>query len=196
MKFESSAVDSPDRRRPRTLAHVSSRLTAAFVVGITVVATTCRQPERSQECLTDRGVEVWVERRFPPTVQVADTAFASLSLTVTRDSTAPFPDGSMISVVIAGPAAAELPDTVRVLSAEQPSGRSLWRGDQLKAGQYTAQLSTAGYVAGPRLFSLAPGERVEMETRLRQAATCPPGSSARSDGAQPDSARGDSARAR
>jgi hypothetical protein len=172
------------------LVHVSSRLTTTLVVTTSIV-TACRQqqPERTADCLPERGVEVWVERRFPPTVQVADTAFASLSITIARDSVAPLPDGSMISVVIAGPSAAPLPDTVRVLSAEQPSGASLWRGDQLRPGRYTAQLSNAAQVAGPRSFALAPGERVEIETRLHQAATCSP-DSARAGTAPNDSARG------
>jgi hypothetical protein len=118
-------------------------------------------------------VEVWVERRYPPTVQLADTAFGSLSITVSRDTLARLPDGSMISVVIAGPASADLPDTVRVLSAELPSGEALWRGDQLRPGQYTAELTTQGHAAGPRTFSIAPGERVEVEARLRQSGCDP-----------------------
>ena len=117
-------------------------------------------------CPPSYRVEVWVERRFPPTVPLADTAFASISLTITRDSTVRLPTGAMISAVLAGPAAATLPDTVRVLSAELPSGTALWRGDQLRPGEYTAQLRTTGYAAGSRSFSLAPGERVEIEARL------------------------------
>ena len=145
---------------------------ASFVITIAVVATACQQAQRPGECLPERGVEAWVERRFPPTVELADTAFASLSLSIARDSTASLPTGSMISVIIAGPASATHPDTVRVLAAERTLGSSLWRGDQLRAGAYTAALSANGYVAGPRSFSLAPGERVEVEARLRQRADC------------------------
>jgi hypothetical protein len=118
-------------------------------------------------------VEVWVERRFPPTVQVADTAFASLSIAILRDSIAGR-ESSMVSVLIAGPTKAVQPDTVRVLSAELPSGGALWRGDQLRAGDYVAHLTAAGYAAGPRVLSLAPGERVEVEAALRQSASCEP----------------------
>jgi hypothetical protein len=126
----------------------------------------CRETSLAAACLPSPGVEVWVERRFPPTVELADTAFASLSLSIARDSTARLPDGAVLSAVIAGPSTAPLPDTVRILSTEPPSGAALWRGDQLRAGEYTAQLRTAGYSAGPRAFSLAPGERVEIEARL------------------------------
>ncbi|HEX6051294.1 MAG TPA: hypothetical protein VFZ21_18565 [Gemmatimonadaceae bacterium] len=153
---------------------MSSPLTASFVLSALGFAMACRPPLRDSGCVPERGVEVWVERRFPPTVQLADTAFGSLSIAVSRDSLAQRAEGSMISVVIAGPAAAELPDTVRVLSAELPSGGALWRGDQLRPGQYTAELSTQGYAAGPRTFSIAAGERVEVEARLRQRASCDP----------------------
>jgi len=144
------------------------------VPAILVVASTgvaCRETGVGAACPPSPGVEVWVERRFPATVELADTAFASLSLTITRDSTVRLPTGSMISAVFAGPSAATVPDTVRVLSAELPSGTALWRGDQLRPGEYTAQLRTTGYAAGPRSFSLAPGERVEMEARLHHT-TC------------------------
>ena len=137
-----------------------------------VAGLACREPSQTDSCLPDRGTEVWVERRFPPTVQLADTAFASLSLSIDRDSIAHLPTGSMISVVIAGPGAAKLPDTVRVLTAKQAPGSALWRGDQLRPGEYTARLSTAGYAAGPRTFSLAPGERVEVEARPHHTSTC------------------------
>ena len=140
---------------------------------ILVVASTgmgCREPGGGAACPPSPGVEVWVERRFPPTVELADTAFASLSLTITRDSTVHLPAGAMISAVLAGPAAATLPDTVRVLAAELPSGTALWRGDQLRAGEYTAELRTTGYAAGPRSFALAPGERVEIVARLHHTA--------------------------
>ena len=128
----------------------------------------CRETEPAVACQPSPGVEVWVERRFPPTVDLADTAFASLSLSIARDSTPRLPAGATISAVIAGPSSAPLPDTVRVISAELPSGAALWRGDQLRAGEYTAELRSADYAAGPRAFSLAPGERVEIEARLRQ----------------------------
>ena len=82
----------------------------------------------------------------------------------------------MISVVIAGPTDTTPPDTVRVLSAELPAGGALWRGDQLRAGVYTAELTTTGYAAGPRTFAVAPGERVEVEARLHRAVTCEPDS--------------------
>ena len=153
---------------------MSSRLTASFISCLALVAPACRQAFRDAPCLPDRGVEVWVERRFPPTVEVADTAFASLSIAIARDSTARLPEGTTLSVVIAGPVAAAVPDTVRVLSAEVPPGRWLWRGDQLRAGQYTAHLTTTGYAAGPRTFSLGRGERVEIEARLHQSTTCEP----------------------
>lgn len=134
----------------------------------------CRPPIRDNGCGPERGVEVWVERRYPPTVQLADTAFGSLSIAVSRDTLARLPEGSMISVIIAGPVATEQPDTVRVLSAEVPSGVALWRGDQVRPGQYTAELTTQGYAAGPRTFSIAAGERVEVEARLRQSGGCAP----------------------
>ena len=136
-----------------------------LVVGWSGMA--CREAGPAGACQPSAGVEVWVERRFPSTVELADTAFASLSLSIARDSTARLPAGATISAVIAGPSTAPLPDTVRVLSAELPSRAALWRGDQLRPGEYTAHLRTAGYTAGPRAFSLAPGERVEIEARLR-----------------------------
>lgn len=147
-----------------------------FAVATAFGAVACRESTLGTTCLPEGGVEVWVERRFPPTVQLADTAFASLSLSIARDSLRRVPTGAMISVIIAGPASAPLPDTVRVLSAELPSGQSLWRGDQLRSGRYTAMLTTTGYAAGPHAFSLAPGERVEVEARLHRAATCEPDS--------------------
>ena len=147
-------------------------LTASFVIANAVAATACKQAQRAADCVPEHGVEVWVERRFPPTVELADTAFASLSVSIALDSTSPLPAGSMISVIIAGPSTAPTPDTVRVLASERTVGASLWRGDQLRAGVYTAALSATGHAAGPRSFSLAPGERVEVEARLRQSTTC------------------------
>ena len=147
--------------------HYARRLAPLLlVVGWSGMA--CRETEPTVECQPSPGAEVWVERRFPPMVPLADTAFASLSLSIARDSTARLPAGATISAVIAGPSTAPVPDTVRVLSAELPAGAALWRGDQLRAGEYTAELRSAGYAAGPRAFSLAPGERVEIEARLRQ----------------------------
>jgi hypothetical protein len=151
---------------------VRASLSASFVIAIAVAPTACRQEQRPTECLPERGVEAWVERRFPSTVELADTAFASLSLSIARDSANALQAGSMISVIIAGPSSAAFPDTVRVLASERTLGSSLWRGDQLRAGAYTASLSAPGQGAGPRSFSLAPGERVEVEARLRQTARC------------------------
>ena len=130
----------------------------------------CRETGFGTACPVSSGGEVWIERRFPPTVELADTAFASLSLSITQDSSARLPAGTMISAVIAGPSDAQLPDTVRVLSKEMHLGAALWRGDQLRPGEYTAQLRAADYSAGPRAFSLVPGERVEIEIRLQHTA--------------------------
>ena len=146
------------------------------MIAIAVAATACQEAQRRADCLPDRGVEAWVERRFPPTVELADTAFASLSLSIARDSAAALPAGAMISVIIAGPSSAPLPDTVRVLASGRALGSSLGRGDQLRPGEYTASLSATGRAAGPRSFSLAPGERVQVEAQLHQTTTCPPDS--------------------
>jgi len=143
-----------------------ARFIAPLLVLVVFSGVGCRETGFAAACAPPLGSEVWVERRFPPTVELADTAFASLSLSIARDSSARLPAGAMISAVIAGPSDAQLPDTVRVLSADIHSGATLWRGDQLRPGEYTAQLRTAGHAAGPRAFSLAPGERVEIETRL------------------------------
>ena len=155
-----------------TVRHQLSRRVTPLLLVVGWSGMACRETGPAVACEPSPGVEVWVERRFPPTVQLADTAFASLSLSIPRDSTARLPAGAMMSAVIAGPSTAALPDTVRVLSAELPSGAALWRGDQLRAGEYTAELRSAGYAAGPRAFSLAPGERVEIEARLRHT-MCP-----------------------
>src|SRR5262245_31493802 len=51
-----------------------------LVVGWSGLA--CRETGPAVTCQPSAGVEVWVERRFPPTVDLADTAFASLSLSI------------------------------------------------------------------------------------------------------------------
>ena len=154
------------------------RRLAPLVLAVAWSGVACREPDFDAACPPSHDVEVWVERRFPSIVELADTAFASMSLTIARDSAVRLATGAMISAVIAGPSAATLPDTVRVLSAELPSGTALWRGDQLRPGEYTAQLRTTGYAAGPRAFLLAPGERVEIEARLHQT-MCADGDSVR-----------------
>lgn len=174
LKFVGTSIpDSPAVGVLAAAAQVRSSITALFAFATAVGTVACREVAPGA-CLPERGVEVWVERRFPPTVQLADTVFASLSIAITPDSLRRLPTGSMISVIIAGPASAPLPDTVRVLSAELPFGQALWRGDQLRSGQYTAEMTTTGYGAGPHAFSLAPGERVEVEARLHHSATCEP----------------------
>ena len=121
---------------------------------------------------------MWVERRQPPAAAPADSTFASLSIATSRDSLARLPAGSVISLVIAGPAGSTPPDTVRLLTAEEPDGGPLWRGSELRPGEYTAQLTTPGYAAGPRTFRLNPGERAELEVRLHRTSTCDTASAA------------------
>ena len=61
--------------------HYARRLAPLLlVVGWSGMA--CRETEPTVECQPSPGAAVWVERRFPPMVPLADTAFASLSLSI------------------------------------------------------------------------------------------------------------------
>lgn len=144
----------------------------ALASGMTIAAIGCRPESRNETCVPMPGTEIWVERRQSAAAGMSDTTHATLSIAMAPDSVARLPQGTMISVVIAGPLSATPPDTVRLLTAEDPTGLPLWRGDALRPGQYTAELTTSGFAAGPRTFALAPGERAEVEVRLHPTTGC------------------------
>jgi hypothetical protein len=130
----------------------------------------------TQACTPTTTPEVWVERRFPRATPPKDTSMkASLAIRLAEsaDSLDRLPPRSMISVIIAGPAAAERPDTVRLITAEEPDRAPLWRGDQLRPGTYTANLTMQQYAAGPHRFVVAPGERIEMDVTMHHTTPCP-----------------------
>lgn len=136
-------------------------------------------PEKTVACVPTVTPEVWVERRLPVPAVKDTGAKASLALRLAPgDSIDGLPPRSMIAVLIAGPAAAERPDTVRLITAEDPDRAPLWRGDQLRPGRYAASLTMERYAAGPHEFVVAPGERMEMDVKMHHATTCPaPGTS-------------------
>jgi hypothetical protein len=144
----------------------------ALAAAVTLAGIGCRPSSPPDDCVPTPGTEIWVERRQPPAAGTSDTAYASLSIAMARDSVDRLPAGTMISLVIAGPSSATPPDTVRLLTAEDPTGLPLWRGDALRPGQYTAELTTSGFAAGPRTFTLAPGERAEVEVRVHRTSGC------------------------
>ena len=146
---------------------------AIALLGAVSLACRAGAPEVAS-CTPTVTPEVWVERRFPATKTVADTSRASLAVALgqTTDSLDRLPARSMVSLLIAGPASAERPDTVRLLAAEDPERTPLWRGDQVRPGTYVASMRTQGYDAGPREFTIAPGERVEMEVTMHHATGC------------------------
>ena len=152
------------------------RCTMGVVATLASATLACRNsaPEKAS-CTPTVTPEVWVERRFPAPSGTRDTTRASLSIGIAgSDSVDRLPPRSMISVVIAGPVAAERPDTVRLITAEQPNRAPLWRGDQVRPGTYVASLTTKGYDAGPREFPVSPGERVEVDVKLHHAGGCAP----------------------
>jgi len=151
---------------------IRSRCTIALV-GAATLACGAGAPEVAS-CTPTATPEVWVERRFPTTKTVADTTRASLAIALgqSADSVGRLPARSMISVLIAGPTSAERPDTVRLITAEGSERTPLWRGDQVRPGTYVASMTTQGYDAGPREFTIAPGERVEVEVQMHHASGC------------------------
>ena len=156
---------------------VSSRWCVRALLSLVGAASmACRGTEapRTAACTPTVTPEVWVERHFPASRTVTDTARASLAVGLgqSADSLDRLPPGVMVSLLIAGPATAERPDTVRLITAEQPDRAPLWRGDQVRPGSYVASLTTQGYDAGPRSFTIAPGERVEMEVKMRHVSGC------------------------
>ena len=142
---------------------------------IIAIAAACRteRVEPKSACISGSPAESWTEQRTPA-VGAADTARASLSLTLTAplDSLDKLPTGAMISLLIAGPAGAERPDTVRLLGAEVPGG-PLWSGNDLRPGTYSASLTTNGFAAGPKEFALAPGEQVRLEAGMGRTCDAP-----------------------
>jgi len=146
---------------------------AIAVLGAASLACRAGAPEGAA-CTPTVTPEVWVERRFPATKTVEDTTRASLAVVLgqSADSLDRLPARSMISLLIAGPASAERPDTVRLMTAEEPERTPLWRGDQVRPGTYVASMTTQGYDAGPREFTIAPGERVEMEVTMHHTTGC------------------------
>jgi hypothetical protein len=136
-----------------------------------ILSSACRTERVDpQSCVAGIVQDKWVERRTPAP-GAADTARAALSVTLTTppDSIDRPPSGAMMSLLIAGPIGAERPDTVRLLTAEVPGG-PLWSGNELRAGTYSASLTTDGFDAGAREFALAPGERLELQAAM--ARTC------------------------
>jgi len=154
---------------------MTARLLAAGILGAAALACRATPVPQTQACTPTVTPEVWVERRFAPTKPARDTsAKGSLAVRLAQtDSLERFPPRSMISVLIAGPAAAERPDTVRLITAEEPDRAPLWRGDQLRPGTYFASLTMQDYAAGPHQFVVAPGERIEMEVRMHHTSACP-----------------------
>lgn len=132
----------------------------------------CQGAGSTGECVPEREAEAWVEHRAPPATAVSDTSFAELSIALAPDSIRRIAPGGMISVLIAGPDGAAHPDTVRLLTTEEPDRAPLWRGGELRPGTYTAHLTTAGFEAGPRRLMLAPGERVAIETTMPRTGGC------------------------
>src|SRR5688572_15550503 len=172
-------------RVPRRLAgSVSSFAAIACLVASSLGCRTERRAPADQPCVP-AAEGAWAERRAP-VAGASDTTPASLSLALTppADSGNRLPPGAMISMVIAGPAAAAVPDTVRLLVAEAPDGGPLWEGNAVRPGTYTASLTTEGFAAAPREFAVAAGERVQLQATLGR--TCESGSS--------DSARAGQAR--
>lgn len=151
-----------------------SRVVLSLVSALVVSSAACRTERiEPQSCVAGIVQDKWVERRTPA-AGVADTVRAALSMTLTSrgDSLDRLPSGAMISLVIAGPAGAERPDTVRLLTAVP--GGPLWSGSDLRPGTYSATLTTDGFRAGPREFVAGPGERVELDVTMGR--TCdPPG---------------------
>ena len=138
-----------------------------IVPGILAASVACRTERVEQQpCDPANVAGTWVERR-EPAASAADTAPASLSLSLTPppDSVDRLPPQTMISLVISGPAEAARPDTVRLLAAEIPGG-PLWSGGDLRAGTYSATLTTEGFAAGPRDFAIAPGERLQINVTM------------------------------
>ena len=128
----------------------------------------CRTERIEPKAACTPGVvqDKWTERRAAAT-GVADTARGSLSMMLTTpiDSLDRVPSGATISLVIAGPTGAERPDTVRMVTADVPGG-PLWSGSDLRPGAYSASLTTDGFAAGPREFSIAAGEKVEIDVGM------------------------------
>ena len=158
---------------------ISRRCVQALLGLVGAASVGCRgaeAPPRTAACTPKVTPEVWVERHHPAARSVTDTTRASLSVGLgqSADSLDRLPAGVMISLLIAGPAAAERPDTVRLMTAKEPDPAPLWRGDQVRPGSYVASLTTQGYEAGPRTFTIAPGERVEVEVKMRHVSGCPP----------------------
>ena len=149
-----------------------SRIGLLMVSALAVSSAACRA-ERVEPTRCVPGVlqDKWSEQRTTA-AGAADTTRASLSLTLTAplDSLDGRASGAMISLLIAGPAGAERPDTVRLLTADVTGG-PLWSGNDLRPGTYFASLTTDGLAAGPREFTLAPGERVELQAAM--ARPCP-----------------------
>ena len=133
-----------------------------------LISVGCRaeRVEPKAACTPGTVQDKWTERRTAAT-GVADTARASLSMTLVAplDSLDRLPSGATISLVIAGPTGAERPDTVRMLTADVPGG-PLWSGSDLRPGAYSASLTTDGFAAGPREFSIAAGEKVEIDVGM------------------------------
>ena len=141
---------------------------ACLVCSALLLSAGCRteRVEPKPSCTPGVVQDKWTERRTPAS-GVTDTARASLAVTLTAplDSLDRWPSGAMISLVIAGPLGAERPDTVRLLTADVPGG-PLWSGADLRPGNYAATLKADGFAAGPREFSMAPGEKVDLDVGM------------------------------
>ena len=154
---------------------MTARHLVAAIVGAVSLGCRATPVPTTQACTPTTTPEVWVERRFPRATPPRDTTLkASLAVRLAQgDSLTRLPPRSMISVLIAGPSTAERPDTVRLITAEEPDGAPLWRGDQLRPGTYDASLTMQQYAAGPHRFIVGPGERIEMDVTMHHTTACP-----------------------
>jgi hypothetical protein len=153
---------------------IDRRSLVAALACIGAACTASPVPEKTAACVPTVTPEVWVERRFPAMAMKDTSAKGSLAVRLAPgDSIDRLPPRSMIAVLIAGPAAAERPDTVRLITAEDPDRAPLWRGDQLRPGRYSASLTMERYAAGPHEFAIAPGERMEIDVKMHLATACP-----------------------
>ena len=149
------------------------RLPVGIACALAAIAACRAERVEPKSCVAGVVQDSWTEHRTPgagPT----DSTPASLSLTLTSpvDSTERLPSGAMISLVIAGPLGVERPDTVRLLAAEIPGG-PLWSASDLKPGRYSASLTTDGFAAGPKEFTLTPGEQLRMEAVMGRTCDAP-----------------------
>ena len=124
-------------------------------------------------CFPERGAEIWVERRYPAASPPPTAPAVLSSFRLGPDTTPAVMAARQARVWIIGPTNTGVPDTI-IGGSSGPEGRLLLpaAARALRPGSYRIRLIDIGWLGTTRDLWFDPGERVDLEVQMRQAAYC------------------------